>query len=352
MKNDIKKYLTLGAVLAGSAFMVSCDGDDVTVVQDTGVADAINGSLGPKAVAPVSLASFPITSLKLAFDNDAGTCLGAAFVAGDEIEIDFDSTTATASGDISGDAIGDLDDDGGSFVANDGNVFIEGIIADPSAAQWTIEFIKSGVDSSGLILLSDLTFTPLASNQQSVSGRFTATAPIDVDLNQDDTNVVVNQGAIAGGSLDLPGGDTATIIGLTVYENSPTNDVEVLSNDGATLFEPSIGDSNYAVSLEGDDGCVYNFVISKAALIAGSADITDEADVTTLSNTEALQIIALMDVNNALDVGPDAVQEIADSEPVALYLTAGVSNDGVSGSYRHDFDSSTGASEPDVNQAD
>ncbi len=30
MKNDIKKYLTLGAALAGSAFMVSCDdGDNV-----------------------------------------------------------------------------------------------------------------------------------------------------------------------------------------------------------------------------------------------------------------------------------------------------------------------------------
>ena len=39
MKNDIKKYLTLGAALAGSAFMVSCDGDDVTVVEGSSTTD-------------------------------------------------------------------------------------------------------------------------------------------------------------------------------------------------------------------------------------------------------------------------------------------------------------------------
>ena len=39
MKNDIKKYLTLGAVLAGSALMVSCDGDDVTVVEGADATD-------------------------------------------------------------------------------------------------------------------------------------------------------------------------------------------------------------------------------------------------------------------------------------------------------------------------
>jgi hypothetical protein len=349
MKNDIKKYLTIGAALAGSAFMVSCDGDDVTVLQDTGVADAITDAIGDKPVAPIKIAEFPVTSLKLAFESTAGTCIGAAFTAGEEYEIDFDSTTVITADQTTGNAQADgVDDDNITFGADTDNLFVEGITADPALATWTIDFVKEGTDSTGSVLLSDLTFTPLASDQRSVTGRFTATAPVDVNFNQDAANVVGSDDGIVVEPLLLPDGVTAADIrAVAVYENFGGNDVEVISTDGTSQFETSIGDDNYGLSFGALDGCVYNFVLNKADVVAAVLEV-DMAD--GIDDIEAASLIALVDFSNQLDVSA-AGNQISNPEADARYLTAGTSTTGVSGSYRHDYDSSTGTVESSINSS-
>lgn len=349
MKNDIKKYLTLGAALAGSAFMVSCDGDDVTVLQDTGTADAITDAIGNKPVAPIRIAQFPVTSLKLAFESTVGTCLGASFEAGDEFEIDFDSTTVTTAAATTGNAQGDGATDG-SFIFGLGatsDVFVQGITAVPTAATWTINFVKLGTDASGTTILSDLTLTPLSSDQRSVTGRFTATAPVDVNFNQDAANVVGSDTGAVVENLALPSGANASITSVAIYENVAGNDVEVISTNGATQFETTIGAANYGLSFGAADGCVYNFVLNQAAVVAAVplANIEDG-----ISDAEAALLIAIVNFNNQLDVSP-ANNQIANPEATPRYLTAGSSATGVTGSYRHDFDSSTGTLETGINSS-
>jgi hypothetical protein len=350
MKNDIKKYLTIGAALAGSAFMVSCDGDSVSVLQDTGVADAITDAIGDKPVAPIKIAEFPVTSLKLAFESTAGTCIGAAFTAGEEYEIDFDSTTVTTADQTTGNAQADgVEDDNINFGEDTEDIFIEGITADPALATWTIDFVKEGTDTTGTILLSDLTFTPLASDQRSVTGRFTATAPVDVNFNQDAANVVGSDSAPITQTLLLPNGGTANIDSVAVYENFGGNDVEVISTDGTSQFETSIGDDNYGLSFGASDGCVYNFVLNQTAVntavTGGRLEI-----INGINNPEAGQLLAIVNFLNQLDVSA-AGNQISNPEADVRYLTAGTSTTGVSGSYRHDYDSSTGTVESSINSS-
>ncbi len=347
MKNDIKKYLTLGAVLAGSAFMVSCDGgDDVTITQDTGVADAIK-DLGTKPIAPIRLAQYPLTSLKLSFEALDGGCVGTSFEAGDELELDFDSiNVANATATTATHAQADLGFDGFFvFGLSTSEGYVENITN--LASTFTIGSVKAGADTTGSVILSNLTFTPLASDLRSVSGRFIGSATVEVAFNQDTDNVV----------LDLPGlnntidlGDTnANVTGLTIYEDVTGAPVEVESLNGSVTHESLLGSTNYGVSvaINSDGGaCVINFAISQAQ--ANSLAPGSDAANFTGANIQAL--INVLNVNTTLDVSDvtPIVNEIpASTNPV--HLIQGATNGGVEGSYRHDFDSSTGTIETGVN---
>ena len=347
MKNDIKKYLTLGAVLAGSTLMVSCDGDDVTIVEDTGVADAIS-DLGTKPVAPIALAEYPLTSLKLTFDNDTGSCLGQSFSAGTELELDFDSTDVTSSDDTTANGLADLAVDGGVIFVITGTSegFVEGI--ENFASFFTIDFVKEGTDTSGNILLSDLTFTPLASDLRSVTGRFTGVGPVDVNVNQDTTHVVGDSGALALNNITLPDGNSATVVQVSVYQDVDGNPAEITTLGGVTL-DSEIGDGNVILSVELSDGCVLNFAVSKTDYTAagGALDVSTNAEVQTAYNALVSDLSDALE-SNVLDVSPEGDQ-IVDTVTAPTYLTAGNGGEGITGSYRHDFDSSTGTPETIIN---
>jgi len=87
LKNDIKRYMTLGAVLAGSTFMVSCDGND-----GQNGSNGIDGNSPNLPVAAPDGASLSISTLTLTVDSPQGT-----FTQGQQIYIDFDSTTVARS---------------------------------------------------------------------------------------------------------------------------------------------------------------------------------------------------------------------------------------------------------------
>lgn len=349
MKNDIKKYLTLGAVLAGSAFMVSCDGDDVTVVQDTGVADAIS-DLGTKPVAPVPLAQYPLTSLKLSFEDLAGGCVGTSFEAGDELEIDFDSiNVANAESTTATHAQADLDSTFQIIVfgVTTQEGYIEGI--ENLGSTFTIDSVKAGVDTTGATLLSNLTFTPLASDLRSISGRFIGSATVEVAFNQDTENVVVDLPGLVGNTLTVPGG-TATVNSVTIYQDVTGAEVEVQSLDGSVTHESLLGSTNYGVSVaitfDGVD-CVVNFAIGQTQADALET-IDGDAASYVAANIQAL--LDVLDVETTLDVSDEVpiVNEIATST-APVHLIEGATDGGVEGSYRHDFDSSVGTGETFIN---
>lgn len=87
LKNDIKKYMTLGAVLAGSTFMVSCDGDDGA----DGI-DGIDGNSPDIAVASPDSSAISVSTLTLTVDSAQGT-----FTQGQQIFLEFDSATVARS---------------------------------------------------------------------------------------------------------------------------------------------------------------------------------------------------------------------------------------------------------------
>ncbi len=347
MKNDIKKYLTLGAALAGSAFMVSCDGDDVTVVQDTGVADAI-GDLGTKPVAPIKLAEYPVTSLKLTFDNDTGSCLGQSFDAGTELELDFDSVDVTSADDTNANGLADLAVDGGLIFANNGTQegYVQGITN--LASTFTIDFVKQGTNASGNILLSELTFTPFASDLRSVTGRFTGVGPVDVNVNQDTTHVIGDSGDLALNNITLPDSSSASVNQVSVYQDVAGNPAEITTLNGVTL-DSEIGGGNVILSVELNTGCVLNFAVSKTAYAAAGGVISPSSNTEVQSAYNSLVgTLGTALASNALDVSPEGDQ-IPDTVGAATYLTAGNGGEGITGSYRHDYDSSTGSPETIIN---
>ena len=352
MKNDIKKYLTLGAVLAGSAFMVSCDGDDVSIVQDSGVADAITDAIGNKPVAPIALAQYPLTSLKLAIETAGGNCSSTGVAPGDEIELDFDSTDVTAPTDSTADAFADLTVD---------STVIFGIIGEQGfvndivnlASTFTMEGIYAGIDESGELVLGDLTFTPLASNQQSVSGRFIGSTTVEVAFNQDTDNVVVDVPAAVGVTIANPAGGSFNVVGFTVYEDQGAEDVEVQSLDGSVTHESELGTTNYGISVSifvNNELCVLNFALGKAAADAAAGG--DAANLTAATVAENNALMGLLDIANTLNVADavPVVNEIPANTP-GIHLIEANTLGGVEGSYRHDFDSSVGTPETIINGA-
>jgi hypothetical protein len=348
MKNDMKKYLSLGVVLAGSALMISCDGDngDTVVIppSETGVADAINDAIGDKPVAPVMLAEFPLTSLKLAFDNGFITepTFGGEFEAGDELEIDFDSTTATSALDITGDAQADISLDGDwVFGVETFNGFVEGIVSDPSAPTWYINRVYAGSNAIGeaIPILGGLTFTPLASDQRSITGHFTADVILveEVFVNQDDENVVSN-GNFVYGLDDLNGSS------ITVYQDVDGADAEITDFGANNVWETQIGTGNVVASFTTNEG-VKNFVVSYDDYndaVGNDGEVSDNEDAQDLAD--------LCDLLDFVNVAPTGNQIEADSE--TLHLVAGVEYDSVvGGSYRHDYDSTFGTPETIINSS-
>ncbi|MGJ8656194.1 MAG: hypothetical protein ACSHX6_07075 [Akkermansiaceae bacterium] len=348
MKNDIKKYLTLGAALAGSAFMVSCDGDDVTVTEttfDTSELVASINDLGTKPVAPIKLAEYPLTSLKLTFEALAGGCVGTTFNAGDELEIDFDSINVlSADATTASHAQADLAPDGFvifGLATQEG--YVEGL--ENLTDTFTIDSVKAGVDTTGSTLLSNLTFTPFASDLRSVSGRFIGSATVEVAFNQDTDNVVVDLEGLIGNTLATSGG-AATVNSVTIYEDVAGAPVEVESLDASVTHESLLGSTNYGVSVsitfEGVS-CVVNFAIGQAQADALET-IDGDAASYVAANIQAL--LDVLDVETTLDVSDETpiVNEIgASTSPV--HLIEGATDGGVEGSYRHDFDSSQGTLE-------
>jgi len=346
MKYNYYKMLGLGAALAGSAMLTSCDDDGSTVFvkEDTGVADAINDALGDKPIAPVPLAEFPVTSLKLAFDNAGTACLGASFGPGDELEIDFDSISKATS---PANAQADLDITGGAFLDPFGSTtvegYVEGVDVSGGPSTFYIANIYAGTSASGQLLLTDLTFTPLASDQRSITGRFTASAPLEVTINQDTQNVVQPNGDIGGLSIALPWGSTGVVVTkVTVYADAPGAPAEVTSPSGETVYETAIGTGNVAVSVELDNGCVLNFAVSQSAYSGAVPNGLVDAGA-------AATVLALLDPEDNLDVSPVGSNEIPSNIPSPKHLIAGSEDGGVTGSYRHDYDSTFGSAENNIN---
>ncbi|MFK7910526.1 MAG: hypothetical protein AB8F34_07975 [Akkermansiaceae bacterium] len=351
----MNRILTFGAALASSAMLVSCDddgGDDVTVVQDTGVADAINDAIGDKAIGPVPLAEFPVTSLKLTFDNNAGACLGAAFQAGEELEIDFDSVDVTSATDTTANGQADLDIRGGADLIVFGQAteegYVEGIDTSGGPSTWAIANVYAGTNNAGVLILSNLTFTPLASDQRSITGRFAASAPVDVAFNQQTPNVVADVPNAAGRTIGLPNGGNANVVSVTIYEDVAGLPVEIEALDASQTYEANIGAANYGISVQINNGgeiCTVQFAISKAqadALAAGG-------DAANYINDATLQaLLDVLDLNVSLDVSP-ATDDLADPVAAPVYLIAGTIAGGVTGSYRHDYDSSFGTAETIIN---
>ena len=119
MKNDIKKYLGYSALLAGSAVMVSCDGDD----GDSGAAGAAGTttvitettSIAFTSFADMKESYFPISDLKLTIETDA---LVGEPLEHYELSYDFDSNV---SADL------DVEDDFNAVVVTNGEVVVSGL---------------------------------------------------------------------------------------------------------------------------------------------------------------------------------------------------------------------------------
>ncbi|MGE9268650.1 MAG: hypothetical protein ACQKBY_11175, partial [Verrucomicrobiales bacterium] len=204
MKYNVKNYLSLSALVAASALMVSCD-DDVTLSTPGAdeLAEAAENAKNKPIAAPV-ITQLPLQSLKIAFFNGEGGCFATGFNAGEEIEIDFDATNATGTADTSADAVGDYEFEGG--VVRDIDVDVLGINSNPAQTVWTIDTIRE--INGGDVLLTNLTFEALNSDQRSVTGRVTASGVLEVNINQDTANVI----------SDAPLGNYGTVDGETVVK--------------------------------------------------------------------------------------------------------------------------------------
>ena len=331
----MKKYLSLGVVLAGSALMISCDdtGDDVYVSHETGVADAI-ADLGSKPVAPVPLAVYPLTSLKLAFDEAAGGCAETAFEAGDEIELDFDTIDV-----LTGNAQADLDVDGTTVFGQWTN---QGYVANivNSENSFSIAGVYAGTGTDGELLLSDLTFIPLASDLRSVTGSFSAVGTEEATVDQNTTNVVGNNGALSG-TIQFEG---EPVNSITFYQDAEDLPLDIFSFSNE-LIEVGAG-ANDIVSISYGDDCELLFVVATAdtdGLYTPDGIVADNAALETFVGT--------LDIDKVLVLSP-LVDNIsaAVAEPLHL-ITGGNGVASITGSYRHDYDSSVGTAETIINNS-
>ncbi len=335
----IKNYLSVGAVIVGSAAMVACDGDDVTVTETT---FELNES---KAVAPVQLAQFPLTSLTLTFDTAGNSCVGTTFVAGDELEIDFDSVDVTSSDDTTADGFADLTLNGVTGGGGGLGVFtpsqaITGIISDPAAPTWSIASVGG--------LLADVTLTPFASDLRSITGRFETSTLEEVNINADTDVTIVD---VVGGLAPLTG--TITLNSATLFADSlvPLNPAEVQSVGGVDL-ETSVGSDNYALSVNvttATGTCQITFVIPKVNIISAVPGAPTAAELTIyLAGAEGLALLS----SPTLALTDAALNELTDTvvaAPTWLKNAATIAAPNVVGSYRQDFDSTNGTSEPLIN---
>ena len=337
IKMKIKNYLSVGAVIVGSAAMVACDGDDVTVTETT---FELNES---KAVAPVQLAQFPLTSLTLTFDTAGNSCVGTTFAAGDELEIDFDSVDVTSSDDTTADGFADLTLNGFIGGSIGGGTFtpsqaITGIISDPAATTWSIGSVGG--------LLADVTLTPYASDLRSITGRFETSTLDEVNINADADVTLVD---IAGAPV-ITGTTSVNQVTLFADNALAANPGEIQSIDGTTELEVEIGTGNYALSLNvttATGTCQLTFVIPKVNL--GAADVLAPTAVEVLAYLAGVEGQALLS-STTLSLTSDALDELAATVAAPVWVkNANVAAPNVVGSYRQDFDSSNGTVETLIN---
>jgi hypothetical protein len=245
--------------------------------------------------------------------------------------------------DITGDAQADISLDGDwVFGVETFNGFVQGIESDPSAPTWYIHRIYAGSNALGeaLPILGGLTFTPLASDQRSITGHFTADVILveEVYVNQDDENVLTQTEI----NFDLDGlvGDSTT-----VYVDVVGKPAEITDFAAANVWETEIGASNVVLSFTTNLEGTKNFVMSEADwdTATNGNDVIDNV-------VEMNALTALCKLLDFVNVAPAGNQIEADSE--TLHLVAGVEYDAVvGGSYRHDYDSTFGTPETIINSS-
>ena len=307
MKNDIKKYLTLGAALAGSAFMVSCDGDDG--------APGATGPAGADGAAQYELFELapakellPLGQFTLTVEDDTNT----DFVTGDQLQFDVDTQRLYEYSLYEQDA-------GGGFT-NSGNItsqlgswdtqaIVEG---DPTFTIIDIDLDNDPTtdDSTDNYNIDSLTFTPNKVSLGTQSGTFElVVSPENVNIN------VEPNGAHEATPTNSPEAGP-----VTLYRNITGNVIEITDATATTV----------TIDLPAD---FVVFATDTGTYIAHlAASVTDAPNVDLAGLTDAGQVFT----TTALALAEGSYAKITIENP-------GTQN--ISGTYRFDLDGSIGTNQ-------
>lgn len=317
MKNDINKYLSMAAIIAGSAFMVSCDGSD-----GSDGSDGVDGISGDLPVAAPTVGQIPLAELTAIVDTVApptGTIPAWSdtdpIQASDVLSINFQSTSfAEITED--GDFLGGLDG------TNNNTAPITYTITAENQFVVTYENpanIAAGINADPVVA----TFTVESSDLFSLTGSFVSGATTlaqDLNINADPAESLpvpaglgLTAAAIGGGATNLT---TGTGIGLTSQFVVPADVIVVGNGDGEVFIRN---------------------VIATDVLTGPAAAI----DVTGV-DFDALDAAAGIIVENAAITGGGVITDTFQQ----ISVFDGVVDEAISGTFRIDLSPSSGNSVP------
>jgi len=305
MKNEIKKYLSLGAIAAASTFMVACDGDD----GDNGATGATGESGATKdlAIAAPLATQIPLSRISAIVDtvtpgSSAAWSDAAIITPADKFTVDFDSV---------------------HFADIVENVTNAPVNTTASPISYTVTGEKTFTLVYGLGTGTEITvdFNVTDSEDYTLIGNFVSGASIRVqslNINADPTNLATTTGAPVSTITSGAFGDGAGIAELT-------------SGSGATLTSQfQLPDGVVALAVvNGPNGEVYVRNENAADDLANNlidANAFDAAAVITEVKVEN-------GVITAGAIGPDWSK---------IVVVAGVEADAIAGTFRIDMDPSQG----------
>lgn len=308
MKNELRKFLTLGAALAGSALMVSCDGDDgQNGINGVNGVDGNTPNLAVEAPNPILLPLAKISAIVDTVDNSNGVSVfsdGSTIDIGERFSFDFQSANFA-------DIVEDRD---GNNIGSANSAITYNVL---NSTQFTVNYNVGAADNTA-------TFTVLSSLDKTLIGTFTSSAQV---LTPGNSNANVN--------VKPDGSDTlgTVVIGGDNYTTSKASTADLIeltdsaANVLTTLSANSIvyGSTNNVFFIDSSDAA-YDFNTDTPPL-AGATDVF------FINN-------ALQDSNgNTITLAQDVLYKVFVTPNTTQTITP------VSGTFRMDFNPSQGGSD-------
>ncbi len=323
MNNKKMKFLTLGAALASSAILVSCDGDDGKDGVDGVNVGGGNGGAGLGGIENMKRSFFSVSDLKLSIETDSAV---GEPLRNYELSYDIDSPV---SADL------DAEDDDNNTVLVDAPVDIVNLQYVDGSAVATIDeldqrFSFDGPGDNIFFDLTDVVLTYTDTVGNTLVGTFTAGA-----INDTDAALFVNDSAAASPVAtdftdDISGvGTVANNAAINTDENEAVVSLATLEGEGV-----------------GDD---LSLVIYQGQLYISEGNINGDGDVDTSDINTA-------DEDDIFIVDRDTLSSGAQSTPSVLVsgtwyqveVVIGATVNRLTGTFRHDLDATLFTAEPDI----